>query len=291
MAILEKLADENPAVTQFGLFLAITTRTSASCCGRRAGRRRRRPSTAGRWRSGRSWPTTTPPYSTSAANWRTAATSSACCLSDTGKPAEAEAEFRQALAIRQKLADDFPKVPDYRNDVASHHTNTADVLRRLGRTAVARDGYERAIAIRERLVQENPEVKLYRSHLAGSLRRRGLARRELGDPAGAAADARRALGLYDGLPSRTREEWYETACCHAALATLAGQPGAGISAAEGNEEAARAMDLLHKAVEMGYRDANAFRTESALDPLRDRDHFKVLMMDLAFPAEPFAKAR
>jgi len=29
------------------------------------------------------------------------------------------------------------------------------------------------------------------------------------------------------------------------------------------------------------------RIESALDPLRSRDDFRLLMMDLAFPAEPF----
>jgi hypothetical protein len=38
----------------------------------------------------------------------------------------------------------------------------------------------------------------------------------------------------------------------------------------------------------GYRDADAYRTEDALDPLRGREDFKLLMMDLAFPVEPFA---
>ena len=49
------------------------------------------------------------------------------------------------------------------------------------------------------------------------------------------------------------------------------------------------MALLHKAVAMGYRTLDFFRTEDALDPLRDRDDFRRLMMDLAFPAEPFAR--
>jgi hypothetical protein len=49
------------------------------------------------------------------------------------------------------------------------------------------------------------------------------------------------------------------------------------------------MGLLHKAVDMGYRNAIAFRTESALDPLRGRGDFRLLMMDLAFPAEAFAR--
>ena len=37
----------------------------------------------------------------------------------TGKPAEAEAEFRKGLAIQQKLADDNPAVTDFRSSLAS----------------------------------------------------------------------------------------------------------------------------------------------------------------------------
>ena len=51
------------------------------------------------------------------------------------------------------------------------------------------------------------------------------------------------------------------------------------------------MALLHQAVAMGYRSADAYRNEDALDPLRDRPDFRLLMMDLAFPADPFARAR
>ena len=105
----------------------------------------------------------------------------------------------------------------------------------------------------------------------------------MGDPAGAAADARRALFLFEELPSRTSEDWWETACCHAMLAGLAGINGAEVSAAEGNAEADRAMALLRKAVGMGYRDA-AFRTESTLDPLRQREDFKELLAELEKPS-------
>ena len=44
-----------------------------------------------------------------------------------------------------------------------------------------------------------------------------------------------------------------------------------------------------QAVSTGYRNANAMTTESALDPLRNRTDFQLLMLDLVFPAEPFAK--
>jgi eukaryotic-like serine/threonine-protein kinase len=52
---------------------------SATCSGTRASRRRRRPSSAGRWRSSRSWPTTTPPSPNSAATWRGVTSTSGGC--------------------------------------------------------------------------------------------------------------------------------------------------------------------------------------------------------------------
>jgi hypothetical protein len=48
------------------------------------------------------------------------------------------------------------------------------------------------------------------------------------------------------------------------------------------------MTLLRNAVELGYHNAAAFRTEDALDPRRDRADFRLMIMDVAFPAEPFA---
>jgi hypothetical protein len=118
-----------------------------------------------------------------------------------------------------------------------------------------------------------------------------VARRALGDAAGAGADLRRAPGLFDALPSRSGENWFPCASSHAALSGLAGREGSGVSAAAAVTEADAAMALLHKAVGVGYRSPDRFRTEDALDLLRSRDDFKLLMMDLAMPAEPFAAAR
>src|SRR5262249_9497695 len=114
---------------------------------------------------------------------------------------------------------------------------------------------------------------------------------DLDDLAGAAADARRALALWDSLPSRTGQEWFETACAHTALAGLASRDGSGVSAAEAAGEADVAMALLHQAVALGHRRLGRFSTEDALDPLRGRDDFRLLLMDLAMPADPFDAAR
>ena len=210
-------------------------------------------------------------------------------LAETGRPAEAEAVQRKVIALYEELTEINPNAPNYRVGLAGALYFLGDVIRTLGRPGEAREDYDRAIAIQEKLVKDNPSP-WHRSLLAHSLRRRGLALRDLGDLSGAAAGTRRALGLYDALASRSGEEWFETACCHAALEGLA-SPGSGVSAAEGENHAALAMGLLRKAVGTGYRNASAFRIDSALVPLRDRPDFRLLVMDLVFPTEPFARLR
>jgi serine/threonine-protein kinase len=209
-------------------------------------------------------------------------------LAQTGRPAAAEAEYRTALALYRKLADDNPSVPRFRDHAANLDNNLSVVLRRLGRSTAARDHAERAVEAREVLVREDARTTGFHAGLAENYLNRGLARRAMSDPGGAAADFRLALGLYNGLPSRSGEQWFLCACSHAALAGLA---GAGVSAGEALSEADAAVAILRKAAGVGYRNFDGYRNEDALDPLRARDDFKLLMMDLAFPAEPFAATR
>ena len=88
------------------------------------------------------------------------------------------------------------------------------------------------------------------------------------------------MELWEGLPSRTGQEWFETACVHAALASLAGRAGSGVSEALAVTEADAAMGRLGKAVALGYRSPEIFRTEAALDTLRKREDFKKLVAEL-----------
>jgi hypothetical protein len=202
---------------------------------------------------------------------------------------EAEAEFREALAIWQKMADDHPKSPEYRANMASGLSGLSDLLRRLGRTAEARDAAERAVALSEPLLREHPSIPTFATDLASSLHSRAMARLVLGDPARATADARRALAIWDGLATREGSHWFETARCHATLSTLSGRDGSGMPDPDGPAQAVRAIDSLRKAVGMGYRSMQTYRTDDALDPLRARDDFRLLMMDLAMPADPFSR--
>ena len=64
-----------------------------------------------------------------------------------------------------------------------------------------------------------------------------------------------------------------------------------MTAAEAENEAARAIAALKQAAGLGCRDVYRWRTDRALDELRSRDDFRLLMMDVSFPAEPFATPR
>ena len=215
-------------------------------------------------------------------------------LSQIGRPAQCEKECRAAVAILERLAEDHPSVTGYRGNLAYALTFLGDVERSAGRTADARGDYERAIALREqRLASDSMNLNLVYG-LANSIWRRGLTRLALGDPAATAADVRRAMGLYAELMSEQGDELETTcchilsewACCHAILGGLGARPGSGVSAANGEQEAAKAMQCLNRAVANGFGNANKLRIESALDPLRDRADFKKLMAELEKNSPP-----
>jgi eukaryotic-like serine/threonine-protein kinase len=210
-------------------------------------------------------------------------------LAQSGELGKAMDYFALEEPIWKRLADANPTVPEYQNSLANCLTNIANVLLRKGRTAEARARCDRAVALREVLVSTHPNVPEYRQGLAESLCGLGLARRAKRDFAGASADWRRAIALYKTVAGQDGECLFFYACCHASLSSVAGLPGTGMSDSARDAEADRAVALLVRAVEVGYSAPYTYRNEPALDPLRDRPDFQLLMLDLAYPSDPFAR--
>jgi eukaryotic-like serine/threonine-protein kinase len=167
----------------------------------------------------------------------------------------------------------------------------ATALLSLSRPAEARDEADRAVALLRAIVEADPRSVNARGRLGASLLRAGQARQALGDHAGAAGNLRQAIATYEAIPQRDPDTAFFEGCCHAQLSVLAGREGSGVSAAEGETEATAAIRSLREAVRFGYDDATEYRTDTALDPLRDRPDFRLLMLDLAFPKDPFARGR
>jgi tetratricopeptide (TPR) repeat protein len=91
----------------------------------------------------------------------------------SGPAAEAEAQLRHAQGILQKLVDQNPQVPAFRENLAISHSNLAQVLRRSDRlkeaeTAwrLARSGYEKLAADFPALLHYHQQAAVYAMDLA-----------------------------------------------------------------------------------------------------------------------------
>jgi serine/threonine-protein kinase len=204
-----------------------------------------------------------------------------------GRAAEAATAFGQEQAIYQRILADGSASAANRDGLAYCESNLAAALTAAGRLSEARACCDRAIALREDLIKERPKKGDLAEGLAEALLRSGAVRLAAGDPPGAAADRHRATTLYAIHPP-SGERAIIQACCQGSLAGLSGVAGAGVTATEAQLQADQAIAILRKEVAAGYRDADLLRVEPGLASIRSRKEFRMMMMDLDFPAEPFA---
>ena len=83
---------------------------------------------------------------------------------------------------------------------------------------------------------------------------------------------------------------YDTACCESLLSGVASEAGSGLAAADGEAEAAKAIDCLRRAFAAGWKRLDYMRADTDLDPIRSRRDYQVLILDYGFPTNPFGPA-
>jgi hypothetical protein len=116
--------------------------------------------------------------------------------------------------------------------------------------------------------------------------------RSLGRPTEGLPAARRGREVLRSLHQPGPDDFYNLACAHALCGTLARLDPAPTSTGELAESRVhddRAMEALLRAVRAGYRDAAHARSDADLDLLRRRADYQCLLMDMAFPPDPFAR--
>jgi serine/threonine-protein kinase len=116
-----------------------------------------------------------------------------------GEYKEAEAAYRQALALRQPLAAEFPDRTDYRYDLAANHNNLGILFRATGRTREAEAEYQKALDLYQRLVDAEPARVEFRQDLTNVHNNRGLLWSQTNRPAAAEAEYRTAIRLRQQL--------------------------------------------------------------------------------------------
>jgi tetratricopeptide (TPR) repeat protein len=107
--------------------------------------------------------------------------------------ADAERKFREAVRIRQKLADDYPAILAYRWDLGESHMDLGETLRALGRRDEAGASFAQALALQQALVRESPGRVGFRSELAATLSQQADLLREDGKLEEAGALVRQAI--------------------------------------------------------------------------------------------------
>jgi tetratricopeptide (TPR) repeat protein len=125
-----------------------------------------------------------------------------------GELKEAEAAYRQALAISKKLAEEFPKQPDYRHDWGMSQNNLSLVLRSLGREEEAEKALRETLVVRKKLADDFPKEPNHRYWLATTYRNLGGLFRDTGRLPEAEKAYNEALALCKPMGDDFRDRPY-----------------------------------------------------------------------------------
>jgi serine/threonine protein kinase len=190
---------------------------------------------------------------------------------------EAEEILQQSLQTFEKLTHEHPDVREFGYDLGVCSMELAKTSEKSGRLYVALARYDKAIPILDDAVGKGYEAARRIAMTARIGRAITLAKQ--GDHARATDDVE-DLARRDGL---TNVNVYDLACLCSRSSAVAGRDDR-LSPAERAclkaHHAERAMELLRKAMAMGYRHPAAMRADHDLDALRDRDDFRKLLADL-----------
>ena len=174
-----------------------------------------------------------------------------------------------------------PRTPAIDILVARNHLFIGVSLIDLGRTAEALKELEPAAAILERVVAEHPGMTRYREDLAYAQINLATSPQSPGTP------GRRAVRAGAGPPSTSASPPTSSPCYN--LACTDAPPSGLAIGSEREAHAVRAMATLRRAIAAGYRDLNSLRKDSGPRPAPIAPDFQVLLLDVAFPADPFAR--
>jgi serine/threonine protein kinase/tetratricopeptide (TPR) repeat protein len=115
---------------------------------------------------------------------------------------EAEAFYLKALALREQIARDHPKIQNYESDLARTHNNMGLLYSLMGKKTRAVEAYGKALMLREQLAEKYPEVVAYQKAVAKTHHDLGLLH-ELDEHYDLAEAAfRQALAVQDQLCRR-----------------------------------------------------------------------------------------
>jgi tetratricopeptide (TPR) repeat protein len=198
-----------------------------------------------------------------------------------GQQDKAEAAYRKAMAILERLTEEFPADAEHRRLLLNAYHWLGQILKRTGRAQEAASLLQKNVTVSEQLVIDFPTVADYRNHLCQARCALGDVLEEAGQHAEAEQSYRRALDLARQLLADfpTVAEYRQTLTqSQASLSRWLIQAGRLPEA----EQACRETMLLHEKLAAAFPNEPAFRDGPAL--------CHVGLGDVLWVADRFAEA-
>jgi hypothetical protein len=202
--------------------------------------------------------------------------------------------LERGRAVCGQLVRENPTVNEFRNRLVYACIWDAKGLNVVGRP----DDALRVVAQSREIIDADLHKDANRNDRRGDLgsimMQTGDARTRKGERGPALEALHQAIALMELALREVDEPWqeYELACAYSLKAGLvSGASSVPSRPGEPSRAADLAVDRLNKLIAAGFRMRHWFANDRQLDALRGRDDFRLLMMDLAMPAEPFARAR
>ncbi len=204
-----------------------------------------------------------------------------------GRTSQALESREQAMMVATRLADAHRGDIGIQAQLAPTYLDIADVLTMTGKPSEALPWCDKALAIQRRMVEGGRDGS--RPVLADGIRRRGITLQKCGRPAEAVLAFREAIASLEGLAHPTPGNLYDLACSQSLLSSVGPETGSGMTTADARAEADNAMKTLRRAVAAGWKNLAHTRGDTDIDPLRSRPDYQMLELDMAMPANPFAR--
>ncbi len=219
------------------------------------------------------------------------------CLGDlsnleqtAGRLDSALASAGKAVENLERLERQYPAVLSYQHVLASTYHSLSELHRYRREPADAITSAQKAKTLLEKLIAQ-PDNVLFRIDLAKSQNTLGRLFQQTGEPVEALRSFQRAVDVYESIPKLDARNRYNLACNVALSIPLIGAKNGSVDAVDFSKLSKadqlrrqrygdRAIELLHEASLEGFPDLDVLRSDTDLDPLRDRPDFQTLINEV-----------
>jgi eukaryotic-like serine/threonine-protein kinase len=205
-----------------------------------------------------------------------------------GKLDSALASAGKAAEILERLERQYPGVLNYEQGLASSYNRISELHGRRREPAEAIAFAHKAQTLLEKLIRQHLDNADLRIDLAKSQNTLGRLLQETGEPVAALRSFQRAVDLYESIPELDQRNCYNLACNVALSIPLIGMKNGTAKSVDISKLSKgdqlrrkrygdRAVEALRTAAKAEFLDLDILRSDTDLDPIRDRPDFQSLM--------------